>query len=78
LAWFNYDYWLTARVSHTEARTLPPELTPAYVKTLVRSLNAGGRYADFLYTQLVDSRTGRWRLLAHTRINRARMRAEAV
>ncbi|MDR6713303.1 hypothetical protein J2W83_002911 [Pseudomonas hunanensis] len=78
LAWFNYDYWLTARVSHVEARTLPPAMTPTYVKTLVRSLNAGGGYADFLHTQLVDSRAGRWRLHAHARINRARMRAEAV
>lgn len=78
IAWFDYDYWLTARVSHVDARPLPPGLTPAYVQTLVRSLNAGGSYAEFLQTQLIDSRVGRWRLQAHARINRARMRADAV
>lgn len=78
LAWFDFDYWLTARVSHLDQQPLPEALTPAYVQKLVRELNVGGRYAEFLYTQLIDSRVGRWRLQAHARINRARMRADAV
>ncbi|MDD2050314.1 dermonecrotic toxin domain-containing protein [Pseudomonas putida] len=78
LPWFDFDYWLTARISHAQGEALPTALSPAYVKALVRDLNVGGRYAEFLYTQLIDSRAGRWRTQAHARISRARMRAEAA
>lgn len=78
IGWFNYDYWLTARVSHVDSRPLPRGLTPAYLQTVVRSLDAGASYADFLQTHLIDSCGGRWRLQAHARINRARMRADAA
>ncbi|MHC2146857.1 dermonecrotic toxin domain-containing protein [Pseudomonas sp. 210_17 TE3656] len=78
LPWFDFDYWLTARISHAQGAELPDDLSPAYVKTLIRDLNVGASYAEFLYTQLIDSRAGRWRTQAHARINRARMRAEAA
>ncbi|MDD1976414.1 MULTISPECIES: dermonecrotic toxin domain-containing protein [Pseudomonas] len=78
LPWFDFDYWLTARVSHAQGEAIPAELSPDYVKALIRDLNVGGSYAEFLYTQLIESRAGRWRLQAHAGINRARMRAEAA
>ena len=78
LPWFDFDYWLTARISHAQGEALPAGLSPTYVKALIRDLNVGGSYAEFLYTQLIDSRAGRWRTQAHARINRARMRAEAA
>ncbi|MFQ6573661.1 dermonecrotic toxin domain-containing protein [Pseudomonas sp. UM16] len=78
LPWFDLDYWLTARITHAQGEVIPAELSPDYVKTLIRDLNVGGSYAEFLYTQLIESRAGRWRLQAHAGINRARMRAEAA
>lgn len=78
LPWFDFDYWLTARISHAQGQEIPSTLSPSYVKNLIRDLNVGGSYAQFLYTQLIDSRAGKWRLQGHARINRARMRADAV
>lgn len=78
LNWFDYDYWLTARVDHRHGKPLPEALNPAYIKAMIRHLNVGGSYADYLKTQLLDSPVGRWRLNAHALINRARMRAEAA
>ncbi|CAI3792347.1 hypothetical protein GLGCALEP_00405 [Pseudomonas sp. MM221] len=53
LPWFDADYWLTARVSHRDGHALPAALNPAYVKALVRDLNVGGSYKQFLQTQLI-------------------------
>ncbi|WP_296234737.1 dermonecrotic toxin domain-containing protein [Pseudomonas sp. UBA4617] len=78
LAWFDYDFWLTARVTARDGTSLPAALSPAYIKALVRSLNVGDGYASYLRTQLIDSSAGRWRLHAHAKVNRARMRAEAA
>ncbi|CAM3184894.1 dermonecrotic toxin domain-containing protein [Pseudomonas plecoglossicida] len=78
LPWFDADYWLTAQVTHLQGTALPPGLSPGYVKALVRELNVGGSYAQFLQTQLISSRAGKWRLRSHAQINRARMRAEAA
>lgn len=78
IAWFDYDYWLTARVSHRLDKPLPAQLSPAYIKTLVRQLNVGGAYAEFLRSQLLDTPLGAWRLNAHVLVNRARMDAEAT
>ncbi|MFJ4155041.1 dermonecrotic toxin domain-containing protein [Pseudomonas sp. NPDC089752] len=78
LAWFDYDYWLSARVTSRDGRALPSELSSAYIKTLVRRLNVGDSYASYLRTQLLDSPDGKWRLHAHTKVNRARLRAEAA
>lgn len=77
VAWVDIDYWLTARV-HAQDNTPIRWLTPDYVKMLVRSLNAGSQYADFLRFQLIDSSVGQWRQQAHAAITCARMRAEAV
>ena len=76
VAWFDYDYWLTARISHRHGKPLPNALSADYVKRLVRRLNIGGTYAEFLQTQLVDAPLGAWRLNAHAKVNRARMDAE--
>lgn len=78
VAWFDFDYWLTARITHRQGKPLPAQLSPDYVKSLVRNLNVGCTYARFLKTQLLESPAGAWRLQAHGRINRARMRAEAA
>lgn len=78
VAWFDFDYWLTARVTTTGSTPLPAELNPGYIKALVRQLNVGDGYASYLRTQLLDTPLGRWRLLAHSKVNRARMRAEVA
>lgn len=78
LAWFDYDYWLTARVTQRHGKPLPSQLSPNYVKNLVRQLNVGGTYSEFLKTQLLETPIGAWRLNAHALVNRARMAAEAA
>ena len=78
LNWFDYDYWLTAQLAHRHDKPLPEALNPAYIKAMIRQLNVGDSYPAYLKTQLLDSPVGRWRLNAHTLINRARMRAEAA
>ncbi|MGE8061591.1 dermonecrotic toxin domain-containing protein [Pseudomonas sp. NPDC089547] len=78
LAWFDYDYWLTARVIARDGTTLPAGLSPTYIKALVRKLNVGDGYTRYLRTQLIDSPDGAWRLHAHIKVNRARMHAEAA
>lgn len=77
IAWFDVDYWLTARV-HAEDGNAIPALTRSAVRQLVRELNAGASYVSYLQTHLIDSPAGQWRQEAHGRVNRARMRAEAV
>ena len=78
LPWFDTDYWLTARMVHARGCAIPPGLTAEYVKNMIRELNVGDSYAMYLHTQLIGSRTGKWRQAAHSRVNLARMRAEAV
>lgn len=78
VAWFDYDYWLTARVTHRHGKPLPEALNPAYIKAMIRHLNVGGSYHAYLKTQLIDSPVGGWRLNAHALVNRARMYAEAA
>ncbi|QVM91071.1 hypothetical protein JYG34_24220 [Pseudomonas entomophila] len=77
IAWFDVDYWLTARVYLHGDRPLPA-LTPLRVKQIVRRLNAGSGYQAYLRTQLLDSPEGRWRQAAYAQILRTRMNAEAV
>ncbi|MFG0634555.1 dermonecrotic toxin domain-containing protein [Pseudomonas sp. xss_2] len=77
IAWFDVDYWLTARV-HLDTDQVLPALTPLRVKQIIRHLNAGSGYQAYLRTQLLDSPQGRWRQQAHGQLNRARMNAEAV
>lgn len=77
IAWFDIDYWLSARVHRADGTGIT-QLTPEYVKTLVRSLDAGSGYSRYLRTHLIDSANAQWRRQAHININRARMRAEAV
>ena len=78
LPWFDTDYWLTARVVHARGSAMPAGLTAQYVKSMIRELNVGDSYAKYLHTQLISSRAGKWRQAAHSRVNLARMRAEAV
>lgn len=75
IAWFDIDYWLTARV-HRADDSVIEGLSAHRVKQLVRSLDAGTGYSRFLRTHLLDSAEGRWRMEAHGRITRARMQAE--
>lgn len=75
IAWFDVDYWLTARVHHEDGTPIP-SLTPHRVKAMVRDLDAGSGYPQHLRRQLLDSPQGRWRQWAHGLIKRARMHAE--
>ncbi|WP_282361936.1 DUF6543 domain-containing protein [Pseudomonas sp. PS01300] len=77
VAWLDVDYWLTARVHDTGGKPVPG-VDAGYLKQLVRSLNVGSSYADFLRSQLLDSADGRWRQAAYIRISHARMRAEVI
>jgi len=77
IAWFDVDYWLTARVHLADNQALNA-LTPLRVKQIIRRLNAGSSYQAYLRTQLLDSPHGQWRQHAHAQINRTRMNAEAV
>lgn len=75
VAWFDVDYWLTARVQHVDG-SLIDGLGPDQVKAMVRELDAGASYSQFVRKHLLQSAEARWRMEAHGRINRARMRAE--
>lgn len=77
IAWFDVDYWLTARV-HLDNDQALPALTPLRVKQIIRRLNAGSGYQAYLRTQLLESPHGQWRQQAHEHLNRTRMNAEAV
>ncbi len=77
IAWFDVDYWLTARVHLADGQPLPA-LTPLRVKQIIRRLNAGDGYQAYLRTHLLDSPHGHWRRRAHVQLNRTRMKAEAV
>ncbi|WP_264310618.1 dermonecrotic toxin domain-containing protein [Pseudomonas putida] len=77
IAWFDVDYWVTARV-HLDDNQPLPALTPLRVKQIIRRLNAGNGYQAYLRTHLLDSPHGEWRKRAHTQLNRTRMNAEAV
>ncbi|WP_438281950.1 dermonecrotic toxin domain-containing protein [Pseudomonas alabamensis] len=78
VSWFDIDYWLTARLHRVDGSAAPEGLDAALIRRLVRELDAGANYASFLRTHLLTSTAGQWRQRAHGRINRARMRAEAV
>ena len=77
IAWFDVDYWLTARVHFADGRAVAG-LTADKVRHMIRALDAGSSYIRYLQAQLIDSPQGQWREEAHGRINRARMWAEAV
>ncbi|RFQ05254.1 hypothetical protein D0O09_03875 [Pseudomonas putida] len=77
IAWFDLDYWLTARVHHEDGSPLD-SLSPEGAKRLVRKLDAGSGYISFLRTHLLESSAARWRMQAHGNITRTRMHAEAA
>ncbi|MDR2309169.1 MAG: hypothetical protein LBE53_18515 [Paucimonas sp.] len=77
IAWFDVDYWLTARVHRNDGEAIEA-LTPQRVKQLIRDLDAGTSYNRFLKRHLLDSEQAQWRRQAHARINRARLHAEAA
>ncbi|HKS11690.1 MAG TPA: DUF6543 domain-containing protein [Pseudomonas sp.] len=77
IAWFDVDYWLTARVHWADGSEVEG-VSPAAVRQMIRGLDAGSGYIRYLNTHLVDSPAGQWRQEAHGRISHARMQAEAV
>jgi hypothetical protein len=77
IAWFDVDYWLTARV-HWSDDSQVEGVSPAAVRKMIRAINAGSGYNRYLQTQLIDSPAGQWREEAYSRIKHARMHAEAV
>lgn len=77
IAWFDTDYWLTARVLHKDGTPLP-SLSAQRVKAMVRELDAGSGYQRHLRRQLLDAPEGRWRQWAYALVKRALMHAELV
>ena len=75
VAWLDIDYWLTAHVQQPETNAIA-KLTPKRVKAMVRELNAGSGYVQYLRTHLIDSAEAQWRQEMHGRINATRMHAE--
>ncbi|WP_236248427.1 dermonecrotic toxin domain-containing protein [Pseudomonas mosselii] len=77
IGWIDVDYWLTARV-HRKDSSQVPQITPRQIKHIIRTLNVGERYSQYLRTHLLDSPAGQWRQACFVAISRARMRAEAA
>ncbi|BBV95000.1 MULTISPECIES: dermonecrotic toxin domain-containing protein [Pseudomonas] len=69
------DYWLTARV-HDKNDTAVPGITPSQVKQIVRELDVGQSYSQYLRTHLLTSPQAQWRRDSYVAISSARMRAE--
>ncbi len=77
VAAFDSDYALTARVS------CPPggdcsNLSPGYLQAMVRDLDIGGSYAQFVQTRLLHGKDAQWRQEHYRTITLARMHAEAL
>lgn len=77
VAWLDVDYWLTARVHRKDGSPIP-EITAEQVKQLVRELNVGESYSQYLRLHLLESPTGHWRQERFVAIGKARMNAEAA
>lgn len=77
VALLDIDYWLTARVHDQDDNTLGG-ISPSQVKRMVRALNVGESYSQYLRTHLLTSLEAHWRCEHYMAISRARMRAEAV
>lgn len=71
------DYWLTARVHDKHGSTITG-ISPGQVKQMVRELNVGESYSQYLRTHLLTSPQAHWRRDSYVAISRARMRAEAA
>nr|WP_314491568.1 DUF6543 domain-containing protein [uncultured Pseudomonas sp.] len=69
------DYWLTARVHDADDHTVSG-ITPSQVRAMVRELNVGESYSQYLRTHLLTSAQAQWRRDRYIDISRARMRAE--
>lgn len=77
IGWFDLDYWVSARIHTADGREISG-LSPARVKALIRELDAGSSYQRFIRKHLLDAPAAQWRMESHSRINRARMQAEAA
>ncbi|WP_054912543.1 dermonecrotic toxin domain-containing protein [Pseudomonas sp. NBRC 111127] len=71
------DYWLTARVHDKQGVTVDG-VSPSQVKQLVRELDVGESYSQYLRTHLLTSPQAQWRQDSYVAISHARMRAEAA
>jgi len=71
------DYWTTAFFSDADDNRLP-QLDRAYVYALVRELNAGQRYSEFLRSHLLDSDSGQWSRERYVQVMQAQMRLDAL
>lgn len=71
------DYWLTARI-HDQHEATITGITPSEVRQMVRALNVGESYSQYLRTHLLTSLEAQWRREHYVAISRARMRAEAA
>ncbi|WP_312936005.1 dermonecrotic toxin domain-containing protein [Pseudomonas sp.] len=71
------DYWLTARVHRQDQRNVAG-ITASEIKQLVRELNVGESYSQYLRAHLLRSAQAQWRRDSYVAISRARMRAEAA
>lgn len=73
----NVDYWLTATIGFLDGQH-QAQLTPAYIKQIVRELDIGGGYYRHLEQRLLHSPEAAWRQEHYRRITLARMHAEAI
>lgn len=69
------DYWITARVHYKDGRRIDG-IAASEVRDIVRDLDVGQSYDQYLRTQLLTSLQGQWRRDNYVAISRARMRAE--
>ncbi|WP_459206975.1 dermonecrotic toxin domain-containing protein [Pseudomonas sp. MLB6B] len=69
------DYWLTARVHDADDHTVSG-ITPSQVRAMVRELNVGESYRQYLRTHLLTSPQAQWRKDRYVDVSRARMRTE--
>lgn len=77
VSYLDPTYWLTARVTRLSGE-LPATLTPSVLKGLVRRLNIGAHYPQYLRERLLHGPESEWRREAHRNLTQARLHAEAL
>jgi hypothetical protein len=73
----DFNFVPASRVLDKNGRAIRA-LTPSYIYALVRDLNVGEGYADFLRTRLLTSTEGQWSRERYARVMQAQMRLDAL
>jgi len=77
IALTDFDFWLTARSQDSQGQRIRG-LTKSYVISLVRELNVGEAYPEFLKTRLLTSLVGQWCRERYAQVMQAQMRLDAL